>query len=86
MYQSIEDDPCLLDTKDILSSNPLQDYEQLLNQFQRHVKCIENSCLRKKGNKLECRYKCPLKVQNESSLHMMKRDKRHTIQHRMMIG
>ena len=23
-----------------------------------------------KGNKLECRYKCPWKVQNESSLHI----------------
>ena len=70
MYQSIEDDPCFLDTKAILSSNPLQDYEQLLNRFQRHTKCSENSCLRKKGNKLECRYKCPWKVQNESSLHL----------------
>ena len=24
----------------------------------------------KKGNKLECRYKCPWKVRNESSLHI----------------
>ena len=55
--QSIEDDPCLLDTKDILSSNPLHDYEQLLNRVQRHTKCSENSCLRRKGNTLECRYK-----------------------------
>ena len=23
-----------------------------------------------KGNKLECKYKCPWKVQNESSLHI----------------
>ena len=69
-HQSIEDDPFLLDTKYILSSNPLHDYEQLLNRFQRHTKCTANSCLRRKGNTLECRYKCPWKVQNESSLYI----------------
>ena len=31
-HQSIEKNPFLLDTKYILSSNPLQDYEQLLNK------------------------------------------------------
>lgn len=31
MHQSIVDDPCLLDTKGILSSSPLKDYKQLLN-------------------------------------------------------
>ena len=70
MHQSIEDGTFLLDTKDILSSNPLHDYEQLLNRVQRHTKCTANSCLCKKGNTLECRYKCPWKVQNESSLYI----------------
>ena len=69
-HQSIEDETFLLDTKDILSSNPLHDYEQLLNRVQRHTKCPEKSCLRRKGNTLECRYKCPWKVQNESSLYI----------------
>ena len=37
MHQYIEDDPCLLDTKDILSSNPLHDYEQLLKTYKVHL-------------------------------------------------
>ena len=44
-HQSIEKNPFLLDTKDILSSNPFHDYEKFLNRFQRHTKCTENSCL-----------------------------------------
>ena len=39
MHQSIENDPCLLDTKYIFSSNPLYDYEQLLNGVQIHTIC-----------------------------------------------
>ena len=65
MHQHIEDDPFFLDTKDILSSNPLHGYEKLLNRVQRHRKCTENSCLRKKGTTLECRYKFPWNVQHE---------------------
>ena len=38
MHQSIEDDPCLLDTKEIFATNPLEDYEKLLNNVQRHTK------------------------------------------------
>ena len=38
MYQSIEYDPYFLDIKALLSSNPLQDYEQLLNRFRRRTK------------------------------------------------
>jgi hypothetical protein len=70
MHQSIEDDPCLLDTKEIFASNPLEDYEQLLNRVQRHTKCNEKTCLRRKGTTLECRYKFPWKVQMESSLYI----------------
>jgi hypothetical protein len=70
MHQSIEDDPCLLDTKEIFATNPLEDYEQLLNRVQRHTKCNEKTCLRRKGTTLECRYKFPWKVQMESSLYI----------------
>ena len=31
MHQSIEVDPCLLDTQEIFTSNPLEDYDKLLN-------------------------------------------------------
>ena len=37
-HQYIEDDPFLLYTKDILSSNPLHEYEQILKRVQRHTK------------------------------------------------
>lgn len=70
MHQSVEDDPCLLDTKEIFAANPLEDYEQLLNRVQRHTKCNEKTCLHRKGTTLECRYKFPWKVQMESSLYI----------------
>jgi hypothetical protein len=70
IHQSIQDDPCLLDTEEIFSSNPLEDYEQLLNRVQRHTKCTEKTCLHRKGATLECRYKFPWKVQMESSLYI----------------
>ena len=70
IHQSIQDDPCLLATEEIFSSNPLEDYEQLLNRFQRQTNCIEKTCLCRKGTTLECRYKFPWKVQMESSLYI----------------
>jgi len=70
MHQSIEDGPFLLDTQEIFTSNPLEDYEQLLNQVQRHTKCNEKTCLHRKGATLECKYKFPWKEQMESLLYI----------------
>jgi ATP-dependent DNA helicase PIF1 len=66
--RSINDDPCLLNTDQIFSSNPHDDYEHLLNRVQRHTKCSVDSCLRKKGSILSCRYNAPWDVRDESLL------------------
>jgi hypothetical protein len=66
--RSINDDPCLLNTNQIFSSNPHDDYEHLLNRVQRHTKCSVDSCLRKKGAILSCRYNAPWEVRDESLL------------------
>ena len=60
--RSINDDPCLFNTDHIFSSNPHDDYEHLLNLVQRHTKCSVDSCLRKKGSILSCRYNAPWDV------------------------
>ena len=62
------DDPCLLSTSDILRNNPFNDYVQLINCIERHTKCTENTCLRKKGSSFECRYKAPWELHAHSSL------------------
>lgn len=70
MHQCIEDAPCLLGTKDILSSNPFHVCEQFLNLVKRHTKCTRNLCLHRNGTTLECRYKFHWNVQHESSLYI----------------
>lgn len=57
----INDDnhPCLKGTQQISQSNPMIDYEELLNYVERHITCNEKSHLRKKKGKLVCRYKAP---------------------------
>ena len=62
------DDPCLLDTNNILATDGYADYVALLNRVQRHTKCKDGACLRKKGQKKECRYKAPWKEQPNSTL------------------
>lgn len=62
------DDPCLLDSTQIFSSNSSESYEHLDNRVQRHTKCTLHSCLQKKGSILPCRYNAPWEVCNESLL------------------
>jgi hypothetical protein len=50
------------------SSNPLDDYEHLLNHVQRHTTCSVDSCLCKKGYVLTCRYNAPWEVRDDSLL------------------
>jgi len=66
--QTNVEDPCLLSTSDILRNNPFNDYVQLINCIERHTKCTENACLRKKGSSFECRYKAPWELHAHSSL------------------
>ena len=61
-------DPCLLSTQQIFSTNPSSDYEQLVNCVERHTKCSESTCLRKKGSSLQCRYKAPWELHPKSAL------------------
>ena len=65
---SLNDDPWLLNTDHIFSCNPHNDYEELLNRVQRHTKCSVDSCLRKKGTILTCRYNAPWDLSEESRL------------------
>ncbi|XP_059064700.1 uncharacterized protein LOC131856792 [Cryptomeria japonica] len=62
------DDPCLADTAKIFSMSPTTDYEALVNTLERHTKCTQNTCLRKKGNLFKCRYKAPWPEQQTSTL------------------
>ncbi|XP_059066108.1 uncharacterized protein LOC131857481 [Cryptomeria japonica] len=67
-HRSIIDDPFLMDTKMIQSSDASNDYCELVNSIQRHTKCIAQSCLRRKGTTLLCRYKAPWIIQEKSTL------------------
>ncbi|XP_059070792.1 uncharacterized protein LOC131860401 [Cryptomeria japonica] len=58
-YMPAISDPCLADTEIISRSDPSIDYTKLLNVVQRHTKCSEYTCLKKKNSTLECRYKVP---------------------------
>ena len=62
------DDPCILNTQQILSLDPLYDYEEILNTIQRDTKCTEQTYLRKQGNTTKCHYKAPWKEQPTSTL------------------
>ena len=46
-HYTAKDDPCTLNTPQILSLDPLYDYEQILNTVQRHTKCTDQTCLQK---------------------------------------
>ncbi|XP_057850600.2 uncharacterized protein LOC131061102 [Cryptomeria japonica] len=61
-------DPCMANTNQILSTDPLSDYEELVNVVQRHTKCSAHTCLKKKGSTLHCRYKAPWPEQDFSTL------------------
>jgi len=42
---NLNDDPCLLESAQIFSSNPCEDYENFLNRVERHTKFNVDSCL-----------------------------------------
>ncbi|XP_057822399.1 uncharacterized protein LOC131034819 [Cryptomeria japonica] len=67
-HRSIIDDPFLMDTTMIQSSDASNDYCELVNSVQRHTKCTAQSCLRRKGTTLLCRYKAPWTIQEKSTL------------------
>ncbi|XP_059064840.1 uncharacterized protein LOC131856900 [Cryptomeria japonica] len=67
-HRSIVDNPCLMDTSMIVSSDPFIDYCYLANRVQRHTKCTIQTCLRRKGTSLQCRYKAPWNITEKSSL------------------
>ena len=56
LHQSAIHNPCLLDIASIFKSNQSEDYTELVNCVQRHTKCHESSCLRKKDTVLSCWY------------------------------
>lgn len=63
-------DPCLLDTQKILQTEPISDYNELINFVERHTKCTPQTCLRKVGPDVECRYKAPWSLQEISTLEI----------------
>ena len=56
---NVDDHPSVKDTKQIFQSDPMIDYEELLNCVEYHITCNEKSCLRKKGGKMVYRYHVP---------------------------
>ena len=67
-HHSTTNDPCNLASPSIFASNYSADYEELVNLVQRHTKCSESTCLRKKGTSLQCHYGFPYELQATSSL------------------
>ena len=67
-HHSTTNDPCSLASPSIFASNYSADYEELVNFVQRHTKCSESTCLRKKGTSLQCHYGFPYELQATSSL------------------
>ena len=61
-------DPCTLAASSIREGNQNDNYETLVNSVQRHTKCSESSCLRKKGTTLVCCYGFPFELQETSSM------------------
>ncbi|KAK3926427.1 ATP-dependent DNA helicase [Frankliniella fusca] len=45
-----------------------RDLAELLNKVQRHTKCTEGYCLRRKNGKLQCRFKFPIDLLEESRI------------------
>ena len=66
--RSLNDDPYLLNTDQIFSCNPHNDYEELLNCVQRHTKCSVDSYLCKNGTIRACWYNAPWDLSKESRL------------------
>ncbi len=52
----------------IFKTDRFDDYERLVICIKRHKKCIESTCLRKKGSTYECLYKAPWELNLSSSL------------------
>ena len=46
-HHTQNDDPCILNTQQILSLDPLYDYEEILNTVQRNTECTKHTYLRK---------------------------------------
>jgi hypothetical protein len=67
--------PCMLNSEQILSSNPHDDYEHLLNCVQIHTKCSANYCFQKKGSIITCRYNAPWEVHDDSILFIDEKGK-----------
>ena len=42
---NVDDHPCVKGTEQIFQSNPMTDYEELLNCVERHITCNEKTCL-----------------------------------------
>ena len=68
LHHSTTNDPCSLASPSIFASNYSVDYEELVNFVQRHTRCSESTCLRKKGTSVQCRYGFPYELQAASSL------------------
>ena len=67
-HHSTTNDPCSLASPSIFASNYSVDYEEHVNFVQRHTKCSESTCLRKKGTSVQCLYDFPYDLQATSSL------------------
>ena len=67
---NVDDHPSVKDTEQIFQSDPMTDYEELLNCVERHITCNEKSCLRKRRGKMVCRYHAPWDLCDHSKLYI----------------
>lgn len=81
----LADDPFLLNTTQVFSYNPREDYEHFLNFVQIHRKCNVGSCLWQKKSILACC--CMLHDKFVLCLYYsyITKEKRNMILHVMMI-
>ena len=79
LHHSTTNDPCSLQSRSIFSSNYSVDYEELVNFVQRHTKCSESTCLRKKGTSVKCRYGFHMSCKLFIHYSLMQMDVKHTI-------
>lgn len=66
----------------IYATDVASDYSDLINHVQRHTKCSLQTCLRRKGDAISCRYKAPWTTEEKSELTLTDKAKpKHTAAH-----
>ena len=63
-----------METNNILTNNPLNDYIELLNRVQRHTKYTPQKCLQRNKTTMVCWCKAPWALQEKSNITFVEND------------